>query len=217
MATETYWTIPAIGGKFHSEKDAFKFLGQLWGRISGLLFNDWQRYEVEHELEGYGKQNWFNSFKCDDLKWNDSSSSGTVSLASSRALLAKTDVASVAKTLPCFPTENSVGCSHLDVYAKRLFKLFDEYMADNEWDEEIIVDYLSYGLKDGKVEYFKRDHLPTEDKVASSTPEEFWNELAHKNDGNFFVWPLDCYGEGKTLPAYWGMVPQVIYAETPSN
>ena len=174
MATETYWTIPAIGGKFHSEKDAFKFLGQLWGRISGLLFNDWQRYEVEHELEGYGKQNWFHSFKCDDLKWNDST---------------------------------------IDIYSKRLFKLFDEYMADNEWDEEIIDDYLSYGLKDGKIEYFKRDHLPTEDKVASATPEEFWNELAHKNDGNFFVWPLDCYGEGKTLPAYWGMVPQVIYAE----
>jgi hypothetical protein len=175
MATETYWTIPAIGGKFHSEKDAFKFLGQLWGRISGLLFNDWQRYEVEHDLEGYGKQNWFNSFKCEDLKWNE---------------------------------------SPLDIYAKRLFTLFEEYMGSNDWDEEIIDDYLSYGLKDGKVEYFKRDHLPTEDKVASATPEEFWNELAHKNDGNFFVWPLDCYGEGKTLPAYWGMVPQVIYAES---
>ena len=66
MATgvsETFWTIPAIGGKFGSEKEAFRFLGNIWGLISEQLKDGFERCEKELTKSKLG---WFNSLTVED-------------------------------------------------------------------------------------------------------------------------------------------------------
>jgi len=64
MATETYWTIPAIGGKFGSEIEAFRFLGNTWGHIAEQLKDGFER--CEKGLTDKSKLGWFYSLTVKD-------------------------------------------------------------------------------------------------------------------------------------------------------
>ncbi len=78
--------------------------------------------------------------------------------------------------------------SKKDITAKRIYLLFDDYLANNAWTKEDMLEYI--------------------EKIGSKKPGEYWDDLAFKNNGSFFVWPSKIYKEEDSYPAYPKMVPK---------